>query len=83
MEDHMIAAHFISLVFKFRGKEFALSNPRHKDMVAFPEVEIKNAFLRNPFQFALRRFARLELPSQTVPLAFVDVIGFFVAMFQI
>ena len=54
MINYIISAHRIPFIFKFCGKEFPFSYPRHKDMVAFPQVKIKNLFIWNPFQPAFR-----------------------------
>ena len=50
VEGHIIAAHRIPFLFKYCGEEFFLSYPRHKDVVALPEIEIRYAFIRDPFQ---------------------------------
>ena len=55
MEDHIISAHFIPLVFEFCGEKISRSYPGHKDVVALPEIETKYALVRDPFQLALGR----------------------------
>ena len=52
MEDHIVPAHFISLVVKLCRKEFSLPDARHKDVIAFPQIQIEYFFIRDPFQFA-------------------------------
>ena len=52
MEDYIVSAHLIPLIFEFCGKEFVLLDPRHEAMVAFLETEISYPFIRHPFQFA-------------------------------
>ena len=58
MKDYIISAHLIPIIFKFCGKEFAFPNPAHKEVVAFPELEIKNLFIGDPFQFSLGRIGQ-------------------------
>ena len=50
MENHVISAHRIPVVFNFRGEESSFSYPGHEDMVALPEIEIQYAFVRDLFQ---------------------------------
>lgn len=52
-------AHLIPFIFKLCRKESALLNPRHEDMIALPEIELENVFVRDPFQSALRRVDQL------------------------
>ena len=61
MEDHIVSAHFIPLIVKLCRKEFVLSDPRHKDMVAFPEIETQYFFVGDPFQSAFRRIDQLTV----------------------
>ena len=59
MEDLIIAAHRVPLLFKFCRKEFSLSYPLHEDLVALPEIEIQNVLVRDPFQCTFRRVDQL------------------------
>ena len=70
MEDHIIAAHRVPLLFKFCGKEFSLLDPGQKDMVALPEVEVRNVLVRDPFQPPLGRVDLFTLPA-SISLAFL------------
>ena len=55
MKHHVIPAHLVPFIFKFCRKEFPFFHPWHKDMVAFPQVQIQYLFIRDPFQPAFGR----------------------------
>ena len=53
-------------------------DPRHKDMVAFPEVKLKHMLVRNPFQSTLRGIDQLASEIVCGKDENIPVIGFIV-----
>ena len=49
MEDRVVAEHLIFFIFKFRGEEPSISDPWHKDMIAFRQIQIEYLFIGDPF----------------------------------
>ena len=59
MKDNFMSVQLIFLIHELCRKEFTVLNPGHEEMIAFPEIEIKNLFVWNPFELTLRRIDQL------------------------